>query len=95
MAPPKWATPEQTTFLKAEDKKWDLIKAGQSTLKGFYARTTSAFLQQWPAEPSGIHLAEANGDINGAKVIAQQQVLEVRVTTYAVLAYPDVLPAAH
>ena len=95
MAPPKWATEEQTAFLKCEDKKWEFIKAGPSTLKGFYARTTNAFLEKWPAEPHEKHLAKANGDETRAKELARDQVLKVRVMTHAILTPSDFSLAAH
>ena len=95
MAPPKWATEEQTAFLKGEDEKWSIIKAGESTLKGFYARTTLTFLTKWPAKPDEKLLAKANGDVTLATELAQGQVLKVCGIIYAILTPSDLLLVAH
>jgi hypothetical protein len=48
MAPSKWASPEQESYLLAEDANWVLTKAGTGTLKNFYTTTTDTFLRKWP-----------------------------------------------
>ena len=96
MAPPPWATPEQTAFLQNEDEtKWRIVKSGPGTLKGFYARTTQAFLEKWPIEPDQKLLDEVNGDVAAAKEWAEKQLLKVRPTTYTILTPPNFSLTAH
>jgi len=80
MAPPKWATTEQEAFLKNEDKKWEIVKAGTGTLKGFYTRTANAFLEKWPAEPDAKVLKLAKGNEALAKTMAETQARNARTT---------------
>ena len=77
MPAPKWTTQEQFAFLVDEDKKWHLIKAGNTSLKSFYIRTTNTFLVKWPVEPDEKTLKRADGDIGKAKVLAEEKLLDV------------------
>lgn len=83
MPPSPWATPEQLVFLVAEDAQWATTKAGQGTLKSFYARTTNAFLEKWPITPDAKFVDEANGNMDRAKQLAEDNLLKVRSKTPA------------
>ena len=73
----KWTTQEQFAFLVDEDKKWHIIKAGNTSLKSFYIQTTNTFLVKWPVEPDKKTLERADGDIGKAKALAEEKLLEV------------------
>jgi hypothetical protein len=77
MAPPKWSTPEQLAFLVKEDAQWATIKAGNSTLKSFYARTTNSFLEQWPVTPDEKTLVKVGGNAVKAQELAENKLLNV------------------
>jgi len=83
MAPKTWATRSQEAFLKEEDNKWALIKHGGTTLKSFYARTTTTFLSKWPVTPSAKILAEVGGDEDKAQELAEKKLLNVSVLACA------------
>lgn len=83
MAPPPWTTPEQAEFLTQEDSQWALIKAGKTTLKGFYLRTTLTFLGRWPEPVSDDILEEAGGDLVRAQELANQGALLVSMAIRA------------
>ena len=77
MAPPTWATAEQTEFLYGEDPTWILIKASSRTLKSFYTQTTATFLQRWPRTPDEATLKRFNGDLAKAQAYINHETWKV------------------
>lgn len=77
MPAPKWTTPEQLQFLLAEDEKWLNVKAGNSSLRGFYVRTAQKFLEKWPMDPDTETLTLTKGDIEEAKKSVEAQLVKV------------------
>lgn len=82
MSPPGWATPEQLAFLVQEDEKWLLIKAGGTTLKGFYSRTTKTFLDRWQVTPDPAILEEAEGDEAVVQELVEKSLHKVSLPHY-------------
>ena len=80
MPPQPWATPEQLAFLSFEDSKW-LTKAGTSTLKSFYSRTTISFLERWPQAPTAKMLEDAENDTAKAQESVYPWMLSVSWTS--------------
>jgi len=76
-------TPEQLEFLIQEDSKWALIKAGETSLKSFYIRTTQTFLGKWPEPLSDDILEGAGSDLVRAREPANQVALNVSMATRA------------